>query len=112
MPQEPDMSPLSFEVAAARRSRPDVVLQLYVAGTNPRSLRAVERVSRLCQEHLLGHYQLEVIDIYLQPERAQEGQVIAAPTLVRSAPTPLRQIVGDMSDDRSLRRALQIPEAA
>lgn len=96
--------------AEAASSR--VVLQLYVAGTNPRSLGAVERVSRLCAQHLPGRYELDVIDIYLHPAMAEKGQVIAAPTLVRSHPTPVRQVVGDMTDERRLLRALGVPEIA
>jgi circadian clock protein KaiB len=90
----------------------DVVLHLYVAGTNPRSLRAVERVSRLCRDHLAGRYELEVIDIYEHPALAQERQVIAAPTLVRSLPAPLRHVVGDMADETRLLRAMGVSEAA
>ena len=97
-----------FPVEGARR----VELQLYVAGTNPRSLGAVERVTRLCEQHLAGRYELDVIDIYQNPAMAERGQVIAAPTLVRSAPTPLRQVVGDMTDERRLLRALGVAEAA
>ena len=87
-------------------------LVLYVAGTNPRSLRAVESVSRLCRQHLEGRYELRVVDIYQHPELAEEGQVIAAPTLVRSRPKPVRHVVGDMSDEAPLLRALGVRSVA
>ena len=64
----------------------------------PRSRRAIDNIQKLCGEHLAGRYDLEIIDIYQQPELAKEGQVIAAPTLVKKLPLPLRKIIGDMGD--------------
>lgn len=111
MPKPPDPTP-DYARAAAARGDGRVVLCLYVAGTNPRSLGAVERVSRLCERHLPGRYDLDVIDIYQNPAMAELGQVVAAPTLVRSLPTPLRQVVGDMTDETRLLRALGVAAAA
>jgi|SRR4051794_27894407 circadian clock protein KaiB len=74
------------------------VLRLYITGATPRSSRAVLNLKLLCEEHLNGRYSLEVVDIYQQPERASEGQVIASPTLVKHLPLPLRRFIGDMSD--------------
>jgi circadian clock protein KaiB len=74
------------------------VLRLYVTGSTPRSARAIENMRRICEEHLAGRYDLEVIDIYQRPEAAREFQLIAAPTLVKLLPEPLRRIVGDLSD--------------
>ncbi len=82
------------------------VLQLFVAGTTPRSLHAVEALRQLCEEHLAGQYELRVVDIYRMPEMAEIGQVIAAPTLVRELPLPLRRIVGDMADEGRVLLAL------
>ena len=80
------------------------VLRLYVTGSTPRSARAVENLRRLCEERLAGRYVLEVVDIYQRPEAAREAQLVAAPTLVRLLPEPLRRLVGDLSDrDRVLR---------
>jgi circadian clock protein KaiB len=76
------------------------VLRLYVAGVTPRSVHAIENVNRICKEHLQGRWQLEVIDIYQQPALAKADQIIAAPTLVRKSPLPLRKLIGDMSDER------------
>ncbi len=78
-------------------------LRLYVAGMTPRSRLAIENVRKICAEHLDGRYQLEIIDIYQQPIFAREGQIVAAPTLVKELPPPLRRFVGDMSQtDRLL----------
>jgi circadian clock protein KaiB len=79
------------------------VLRLYVTGMTPRSQKAIESIKEISEEHLAGRYDLEVIDIYQQPERAQEAQVVATPTLIKQLPLPLRKLIGDMSDkDRVL----------
>lgn len=79
------------------------VLRLYVTGTTVRSARAIANLRRICEERLLGQYDLEVVDIYQDPEAAREHQIIAAPTLVKLLPQPLRRIIGDLSDhDRVL----------
>lgn len=78
-------------------------LRLYVTGITPRSQRAIENLRKICDENLKGRYDLEVIDIYQQPERAREEQIIAAPTLIKKLPLPLRKLIGDMSNkDRIL----------
>lgn len=82
------------------------VLQLFVAGTTQRSLRAVENIRRLCEQEIPGRYELRVIDIYRLPEMAEAGQVIAAPTLVKELPLPLRRIVGDLADEGRVMLAL------
>jgi circadian clock protein KaiB len=84
------------------------VLRLYVAGSGERSLRAVSRIKLLCEEHLPGRYELQVIDIYQQPDMAQTGDVIAAPTLVKQMPPPLRRVVGDMADSGRVLIALGV----
>ena len=79
------------------------MLRLYVTGTTARSTRAIANVRRICEEHLRNRYDLEVIDIYQQPTLAKGDQIIAAPTLVKHLPLPLRKLIGDMSDkDRVL----------
>jgi len=87
-----------FEKAAARRDREKYVLRLYVTGMTPKSTRAIANVQDLCKEHLAGRYELEVIDIYQQPKLAKGEQIIAAPTLIKKLPLPLRRLIGDMSD--------------
>jgi circadian clock protein KaiB len=74
------------------------VLRLYIAGVSPRSSNAIANIKRICEEHLKGRYELEVIDIYQNPELAQSAQVIAAPTLIKSLPPPLRRFIGDLHD--------------
>jgi circadian clock protein KaiB len=76
------------------------VLRLYVSGSTPRSLRAIGNIKSFCEEHLAGHYELEVIDIYQQPELASKEQLLAAPTLMKVLPLPLRRLVGDLSDEK------------
>jgi circadian clock protein KaiB len=73
------------------------VLRLYVAGTTPRSLWAVANIRKICEEYLPGRYDLEVVDIYQQPTLARGAQIIAAPTLIKKLPLPLRKFVGDMA---------------
>jgi len=78
-------------------------LVLYVAGMTPRSTKAISNVRRICDEHLAGSYDLVVVDIYQQPKLAKGEQIVAAPTLIKKLPLPLRRIIGDMSDtDRFL----------
>ncbi len=73
------------------------VLRLYVAGMTSKSVRAVANIKQLCEEYLQGQYELEVIDLYQQPQLARGEQIIAAPTLIKKLPLPLRRIVGDLS---------------
>ena len=73
------------------------LLRLYVTGTTPASQRAIERVRTMCEEHLQGRYQLDVIDIYQLPALAKDEQIIATPTLIRVLPAPLRRFIGDLS---------------
>jgi len=82
----------------ARSGRSQYVLRLYVAGTTPRSTRAVANIKKICEEHLKGRYDLQVIDIYQQPVLAEGEQIVAVPTLVKMLPGPLRRIIGDLSD--------------
>ncbi len=78
------------------------VLRLYVTGVTPRSRRAILNLNAICQEHLKGKYNLEVIDIHHQPELAVQEQIVAAPTLIKSLPLPLRRIIGDLSDSEKV----------
>jgi circadian clock protein KaiB len=85
------------------------VLRLYVTGMTTRSTRAIRIVRAVCEEHLAGNYDLEIVDVYQQPTRIQEDQVFAIPTLVKSHPFPLRRIIGDMSDRTRLMHGLGLP---
>ncbi|HEX7627743.1 MAG TPA: circadian clock KaiB family protein [Candidatus Methanoperedens sp.] len=73
-------------------------LRLYITGMTPKSTRAIVNIKKICEEHLKGRYELEVIDIYQQPELAKDAQIIAAPTLIKKLPLPLRKLIGDMSN--------------
>lgn len=80
-------------------SQPETfLLRLYVTGLTPKSVRAIANIKKICEEHLKGRYVLEVIDLYQQPQLAQGEQIIAAPTLIKALPQPLRRIIGDLSD--------------
>jgi circadian clock protein KaiB len=72
-------------------------LRLYIAGVTARSTSAITNLKAICEEHLKGRYELDVVDIYQQPSLARRAQIVAAPTLIRRLPPPLRRIVGDMS---------------
>lgn len=83
-------------------------LRLFVAGNTPRAQRTIGNLRRLCDQHL-GPVDLEIVDIYQQPGLAVQDQVVAAPTLVKLAPLPLRRIIGDLSDEPRVLRALNLP---
>ena len=87
-----------FEKAAAMQEPAKHVLRLYVTGMTTKSIRAIANVRKICNEHLAGSYELEVIDIYQQPKLAAGEQIIATPTLIKKLPLPLRKLIGDMSD--------------
>ncbi len=97
-----------FEKALEQRSDKMVVLKLYVSGATKRSSRAIENIRNFCEERLKGRYKLEIIDIYQQPELLQHEQVIAAPTLIKELPPPLRRLIGDMSDQEKILIGLNI----
>lgn len=84
------------------------VLKLYVTGTTPRASQAVTSIRSLCEEHLAGRYDLEVIDIYQQPDAAAVQQIIAAPTLVKQSPLPPRRVVGNLTDKGKILVSLNI----
>jgi circadian clock protein KaiB len=92
----------ALEAAAQAAKRQRYVLRLYVAGTTPRSQAAIRTVTAICEEHLAGRYELEVIDIYQQPVLAQGEQIIAVPTLIKKLPLPLRRFIGDLSQTEKI----------
>lgn len=83
-------------------------LRLYITGMTPRSVRAIENIKAICDEYLRGRYDLEVIDIYQRPVLLRGEQIIAAPTLVKKLPMPLRRLVGDMSDKQRVLLGLDL----
>jgi circadian clock protein KaiB len=77
-------------------------LRLYVTGRSPKSLRAIENLQRACDEYLAGRYRIEVVDLLDNPRLAADDQILAVPTVVRKLPTPMRKLVGDLSDTNRL----------
>lgn len=79
------------------------LLRLYITGVTPRSTRAIQNIKKICEDHLHDRYDLEIIDVYQQPVLARGEQIVAAPTLIKRLPLPLRRFIGDMSStDRIL----------
>ncbi len=96
----------------AKTGQARFVLQLYVTGSTTQSLRALANIKSICEEHLTGRYDLEVIDIYQEPDRARAAQIFAVPTLIKRLPEPLRRFIGDLSDrDRVLSGLNLMPKA-
>jgi len=87
------------------------VLRLFVTGSTRRSRQAVSDVKDLCEKHLGSQYKLEVVDVYQEPERAEDDQIIALPTLVKRLPLPLRRIIGSFSDQERLLAVLGVAPA-
>lgn len=83
---------------ASQDATENYVLRLFVSGATPRSVAAIENIKEICESHLQGRYDLQVIDIYQQPEMARNAEIIAAPTLIKQLPLPLRKILGDLSE--------------
>ena len=100
----------SFEEAIKEGAlkRAKYILRLYVTGSTGRSLKAVYNLRKICEEHLPDDYELEVIDIYKDPEAAREAQIVAAPTLVKKLPQPIRRFVGDLSNTQKILVGLDI----
>lgn len=88
----------SLQQAEDASDNQQYLLRLYITGSTPTSVKAVANIKRICEEHLKDSYKLEVIDIYQQPQLAKGDQIIAAPTLVKQLPHPLRRLIGDMSN--------------
>jgi circadian clock protein KaiB len=85
-------------------------LRLYITGTSVRSNRAVAAIRGLCEELLPGKYDLEVVDIYQQPAQAMSAQIIAAPTLVKTLPKPLKRFIGDLSNRKKVASGLDLKD--
>ncbi len=99
----------SLEAAAADMQSGIFKLTLYVAGANPRSTRAIEKVRRFCDAYLANRHDLDIVDLYEHPGSARSAGIIAVPTLVRELPAPVRKLIGDMRDETSLFASLGIP---
>lgn len=86
-----------------------IELRLYVSGCTPKSARAIADFRRLCQDHFPGRCDVEIVDIYQQPERAIEAQIVAVPTLIKSAPGPLRRLIGSLAETARVLKNLGLP---
>lgn len=98
----------ALEEALRQAEEGHYVLKLYVSGSSPRSTKAIANLKTICEEHLTGRYDLEVIDVYQQPELARQNQLVAAPTLIKEQPQPVRKLVGDMSNESQVLFKLNI----
>lgn len=85
-------------------------LRLYVAGQTPKSLAAFANLKKICEEHLAGQYEIEVIDLLKRPQLASGDQILAIPTLVRKLPQPIRKIIGDLSNTERVLVGLNLRE--
>lgn len=99
-------------MTAASADGPEYRLSLYVTGATARSVSAIQHIKAVCERHLGGRYTLEIIDVYQHPALAREAQIVAAPTLIKLAPEPVRRLIGDMSDRVRVLRGLGIPDGA
>ena len=86
-------------------------LRLFITGSTSRSTRAIENMRRICEERLHGRYELEVVDVYQDPQATKEFQIVATPTLLRILPRPLRRIIGDLSDEARVLAGLELMPA-
>ena len=105
---DPTQTLREFEKLVAELSRPRYFFRLYVAGSTSRSSLAITNVRRICEQYLSGCYDLEVIDVYQQPEVTKTADVIALPTLIKELPFPPRKFVGDMSNTERIVVALKL----
>ena len=96
------------DVTNADSDRGEYHLRLYIAGQTTKSLAALANLKRVCEEHLAGRYELEVIDLVKNPRLAAGDQILAIPTLVRRLPSPLKRIIGDLSDTEKVLVGLDI----
>lgn len=94
--------------AAQDPTAPAYDLRLYVAGQSPKSLRAIENLRKVCEEHLAGRFRIELVDLLENPKLARGDEIIAVPTLVRKLPEPIRKIIGDLSDTDKVLVGLQL----
>lgn len=99
--------------APAKAKKPETqperwMLRLYVAGQTPKSIAAFANLKRICEEHLEGRYQIEVIDLMVNPALAKDDQILALPTLVRKLPSPMKRIIGDLSNTEKVLVGLDV----
>jgi len=101
----------ALEAAAAAHDKARYVLRLYVTGTTLHSSRAIVNIRKICEEHLQGRYELEIVDISVHRSLVEGEQIIAAPTLIKKLPLPLRRFIGDMSQTERILLGLDLKAA-
>ena len=84
------------------------ILTLYVTGTSPRTKIAIENLNRICKQDLDGQYELEIVDVLENPQRAEDERILATPTLIKQLPPPLRRVIGDLSDKDKVLLGLEV----
>ena len=92
------------------KSKKNYTLKLFVAGGTAKSTRAIINLKKICDEHLQGHYDLEIIDIHQHPEKVEKDEVIGAPFLIKKRPLPVRRLVGDLSDTARVLATLDLDQ--
>ncbi|MBE9228306.1 thiol-disulfide isomerase [Phormidium sp. LEGE 05292] len=98
----------SLEQAINQQDRRYYVLRLYIAGTTPQSIQALQNLTKICEEYLKERYELEVIDIYQNPAMAVPGNIFAIPTLIKQLPPPLQILIGNLSNTEKVLVGLDI----
>ena len=106
--KDPKAATEEFEQAVQGLENREFLLRLFISGQTPKSLRAIENIQKICREHLQGRYELEIIDIREHPEQAEQEQIVAAPTLIKQLPPPLRKFIGDMTDTERVLVGLKV----
>jgi circadian clock protein KaiB len=108
----PTVEAHAVDALVAAHATTRYVLRLYITGSTTRSARAISNIRKICEEHLEGRYDLEIVDISQHPTLAEGEQIIAAPTLIKKLPLPLRRFIGDMSHTERILLGLDLREAA
>jgi len=106
----PENATAALEAAAAAQTNARYVLRLYITGATSHSNRAIVNIRKICEEHLQNRYELEVVDVSQNPTLAEGEQIIAAPTLIKKLPLPLRRFIGDMSQTERILLGLDLRE--
>jgi circadian clock protein KaiB len=88
--------------------KPYFVFTLFIYGMNPCSVRAIENIKKICEEHLAGRYELKIFDLSHEAEKGKKEQIIAVPTLIKHLPLPVRRVIGDLSNSREVLIQLEI----
>lgn len=110
MKSHPPQRVNTYELKTKNKIQPVYKLKLFLAGASPNSMRAISNIRAFCEKYLNGRYELEIVDIYQQPQIAKTDQVIALPLLIKSYPLPVKRLIGDMSDTAKVMRGLDLNE--